>query len=160
MAKGMGGILAAASMEKRKELQEKNPSCPLCGEAMVFNGAVWSCIHGKADHQRWLRTLTGAAFEASKAGKIVFYVDLSTPPAARLDNWDPGLQGALLAIALKPGGQSFEDAWIFESRRGPGGATTFVATEPKTGQDWFLPSQADWEFADWVVLPEEEEPAD
>lgn len=151
MAMGMGAILAKASMEMQREKQTGCPSCPLCGQPMESNGVVWSCVHGKADHQTWLWSRSKAAFKASEAGEIVFWLDLETAPKYRIDNWDPNMQGMIVAIALKPEGKSLDDAWMFETRRGPGGATTFVATKPASGIDGFFPSQDDWQLMKWTT---------
>ena len=77
MAKGFGGIMAEAAMAIRKAELKGNPACPICGEPMVGNGVVWSCLTSHADY---LESVKEQAYEANQDGQIVFTVDLRTPP--------------------------------------------------------------------------------
>lgn len=48
MGKGLGQIIAAASMDAQKQAVESGMgvACPFCGQAMEFNGAAWFCASG------------------------------------------------------------------------------------------------------------------
>jgi len=152
MAKGLGALMAEMAMSEKKAALKHDPACPLCGEPMVGNGVVWSCVAHNAQHKEWLRSRQDAAFETSEAGEVVFFIDLRTAVDVRIDNWDPELQGALMAMAFVPeGGTALDDVWTFETRRGYARRTTFVASPPDNfAPGGWIPSDEDWLFLDWT----------
>ncbi|MEM4204289.1 MAG: hypothetical protein QXS54_09505 [Candidatus Methanomethylicaceae archaeon] len=145
MAKGFGEIIAESHMMWLKSAQEENPQCPLCGEVMYFNGAVWSCRYNRESHLEWLHERRSAAYECQKEGGVVFYIDIQTPPAYRWQNWNPDMQGVILAVT--------EDGWSFETCRGDFGWTYFLVRAPET---WDRrspiapPRLKDWRWAEWT----------
>lgn len=145
MAKGFGQIMAEAHAAYVAAMQEKHPCCPLCGEVMYFNGAVWSCRYNRESHLEWLHKRRSSAYEYQQNGGVVFYVDIQTPPAYRWQNWNPDMQGVVLAAT--------ENGWSFETCRGDFGRTNFLVRAP---EDWDRrspiepPNLDDWEWAEWT----------
>ena len=115
--------------------------CPLCSEPMQHNGVAWFCYSRRDEHSVWLYSRREAAYQYQLSGGVVFFVDLRTPPRQRPNNWDPDLQGAILAVST--------DGWFFATIRGMNGVTNFRVTAPD-GWDGVIPQTVDWVWAEWT----------
>jgi len=148
MAKGFGAIMATAAQAIVASKQKTTPTCPLCGELMEENsmgGAPWFCYGGRDAHRNWLEEHRQAAYEYHQRGGVVFYIDLSTPEQYRRENWNPDMQGVIMAVALVDG-VKFE----FMTVRGGNGVTNF-RVEHDAGQTPVekMPVADDWRWAEW-----------
>lgn len=128
--------------------QSQHPACPLCGEIMTYNGAAWFCYGGRVAHTAWLESRRSAAFDAQERGEVVFWVDIQTPPRYRRDNWDPSMQGIILART--------ETGWEFGTVRGANGVTNFRVDVPRDVNFYpveprhDIPALDDWRWAEWT----------
>jgi hypothetical protein len=105
-------------------------------------GGAWFCYGGRDAHCAWLDGLRGSAYEYQERGGVVFHVDISTPARYRRDNWNPEMQGVLLAVT--------ESGWQFSTVRGARAVTNFTVTSPYTDEKHNVPAMHNWQWAEWT----------
>ena len=146
MSRSFGSIMAEVAQNHLAMKQRGAPTCPLCGAPMEGHGDPWFCYGGRNEHRRWLESRRLAAFEYQQGGGVVFYRDLDTPARYRSQNWDPDMQGVILAVAEINGIRFF-----FDAVRGENGVTNFrVTTDPAAEEINKFPAANDWQWAEWT----------
>jgi len=144
MTKGFGAIMAEVSMAQEKANRDVTVACPLCGQPMTDEGVAFFCYHERDNHIADVISKQEAAYEYQKKGGVVFWLDISTSPQYRFENWNPDMQGVLLAVATK----SKEIVGEFGIVRGRNGKSNFRVTL-ENGANVNDVNNATWRFAEW-----------
>ena len=142
--KGFGAILAETAISARDARIKSTPVCPLCGEIMEGGSMGWFCYTNREEHTRWLAERREAAFKYQGAGNPLFYSDLTLSEDAvkKHINWDPEMQGVILAVQQINGETVF-----FMTVRGSYGRTNFRVDCPENGE---IPPSDGWQWAEWT----------